>query len=122
MKALLRALLIVAAIAFALFAADQYFRHDLAGWTPDGDYSSPSTRVEATLPGAQDFSIADCVPGTVDPYGAPTPEEYSGTATVSVLSCRSKSGAITRSLSAMLFLTVAGLLVWLAVRRRAAKQ
>lgn len=117
----LRALIFVGAIASALFAVDLFLRHDLRGWTPEGDYNDPSTRVEAILPGARNFSIADCVPSTVEPFGGPTPEEYSGTATVTVLSCRSKSSAMTRSLSAAVFGAIAVLLCWLALRRRAAK-
>lgn len=117
----LKALFVLGAIASALFAVDLFLRHDLRGWTPDGDYNDPSTRVEAILPGGRTFSIADCVTGSVEPYGGPTPEEYSGTGPVEVLSCQSNSGAMTRSLSAAIFAAISGLLIWLGVRRRSAK-
>lgn len=106
----------VAAITFALMIAFLLVRHDLRGWTP-ADYSNPSTQVEATFAGANSFRIADCLPGTVDPYGDPTPEEYSGTATVTVLSCRSKLSAIAVVLG-YVAVALAGLALWRAMHRR----
>lgn len=106
----------LASIALVVIAAMLFLRHDLRGWTPNGDPHNPATVVEAARPGGAAFAIAECVPGTIDPYDTPTLDEYSGTATVTVLSCRSRSSAIAVILA---YVIVAGIaLVILRAERR----
>src|SRR5450432_3010447 len=87
--------------------------HDLRGWTPSGP-SKPDTVVQPTRPGAVAFTIAQCVPGTVDPWDGPAPDEYSGTATMTVLTCRSRGSALTIIVAYVAVL----LIVIFALRRR----
>ncbi|HYD87210.1 MAG TPA: hypothetical protein VEA80_07035 [Vitreimonas sp.] len=84
--------LILAAIGFLLIAGWLYVKRDLRGW--DGADPNDPTAIVATLPGKPNFTLEDCVPGTVYPYDVPTVEEYAGTATATVLICRSRSSAL----------------------------
>jgi hypothetical protein len=95
-------------VAIFLFA-----RHDLRGWTPSG-LSKPDTVVQPTRPGAVAFTIAQCVPGTIDPWEPPAPDEYFGAATMTVLTCRSRGSALTIIVAYVAVL----LIVILALRRR----
>ncbi len=83
---------VLALIGFALVLSVLFIWRDLRGW--EGMYPENPTRIVATLPGRSDFTIADCVPGTVEPHDLPSAAEYSGSASVTVLSCRSRSSAI----------------------------
>jgi hypothetical protein len=82
----------VMAVGLAVVAATLFLGHDLRGWTP-ADYSDPATIVEPSQAGRASFAIAECAPGTINPYDTPTSREYAGSATVTVLSCRSRSSA-----------------------------
>jgi hypothetical protein len=82
-----------------------FFQHDLRGGTP-ADYRNLSSVVEPTRPNARSFTVGECLPGTITPWGSPRPDEYSGNATVTILSCRSQTRAVTLLLS---YLAVAAL-------------
>lgn len=107
---------ILAAIAFVLIVAWLFLKHDLRGIAL-GDEEDPATIVEPLLPGRAAFTIAQCLPGSVEPYGSPTPEEYSGTATVAVLSCRSISSSVAIVLGYVV-LAVTSLVALRALARR----
>src|SRR5262245_16227154 len=87
-----RVALVPAAIGLLLIVGWLCVARDLRGW--EGADPSNPTLIEATLPGKPNFTLEDCVPGTVSPYDEPTPEEYDGTASVTVLTCRSRSSAL----------------------------
>lgn len=91
-KSSIRAPLILAAIGLLLIVAWLFVKRDLRGW--DGADPSNPTAIIATLPGKPNFTLDDCVPGTVYPHAGPTVEEYSGSATMTVLTCRSRSSAL----------------------------
>ena len=93
----------VAVASLVLVLAYLWNVHDLRGW--EGAYPEDPARIQATLPGKPDFTLADCVPGAIDEYGSPSAEEYSGSATVTVLTCRSRSSALTVLL---IYLALAG--------------
>ena len=106
---------VLALIGFALVLGVLFVWHDLRGW--EGMYPENPTRIVATLPGRPDFTIADCVPGTVEPHDLPAAAEYSGSASVTVLSCRSRSSAAAIVLA---YWAIAGsllFLVWVAINR-----
>mgnify|MGYP001610722585 CR=1 FL=1 len=92
---------ILALIGLVLVTATLFVRHDLRGW--EVPYLDGPQRLEPTVAGKSEFSIADCVPGTIDRYASPTAEEYSGSATVTVLTCRSRSSAIVIVLTYLAF-------------------
>jgi hypothetical protein len=102
-------------VSFVAVVAVIYLQHDLRGWSPN-DRHDPATIVEPTLPGKPAFAIAECLPGTVWPYEGPSAEEYSGAATVAVLTCRSRSSAIAIGL-AYLVLAIASLVLLCVVHR-----
>jgi hypothetical protein len=83
----------VALLGFVALGALLFLRHDLRGWPP-ADRGNLQAVIKPTHPGAGTFTISDCVPGSVDPWDTPRSDEYSGTATVTVLSCRSRASAI----------------------------
>ena len=101
----------LAAISFIVVAAVIYLKHDLRGWPPTSNRFAPTTVIEATLDGNRSFTFAECLPGSIDPYDFPTTEEYSGDATVTVLSCRSRSSAITIGLVYLLCLALVTFIV-----------
>ncbi|MEZ5960601.1 MAG: hypothetical protein R3C30_09280 [Hyphomonadaceae bacterium] len=85
-------MLIFSAIGFLLIVGWLYAIHDLRGWD-NADPNNPAL-IEATLPGRPNFTLEGCLPGAVQPYDQPTLEEYDGTATATVLTCRSRSSAL----------------------------
>jgi hypothetical protein len=95
-----------AVAGLVLVAAILFFRSDLRGWTP-ADPGDPAALVQPVDAAGAAFTIGDCVPGTVDPWGTPTSAEYSGSATVTVLTCRSHSSALTIELTAIAVAAVA---------------
>jgi hypothetical protein len=107
---------VLAFVGLVVTAAFLFLRPDLRGWTP-ADPDNPAAMVEPALPGMAAFAIGDCVPGTVSPWDSPTAAEYSGSATVTVLTCRSRSSAITIGL-AYLAAAAAALVILVAMRRR----
>jgi hypothetical protein len=106
---------ILAFMSFVAVVAVIYLQRDLRGWTPN-DWRNPATLVEPTLPGKPAFAVGECLPESVSPYQGPSAEEYSGTATVSVLACRSRSSAQAIAL-AYIVLVTASLIIVLAIRR-----
>jgi hypothetical protein len=96
-------------------AAFLFLKHDLRGWTPP-DPGNPAAVVEPARPGDAAFTIGECLPGSVNPWNAPTAEEYSGSATVTVLTCRSRSSAIAIMLACG-GAAIAVLVILLALRR-----
>lgn len=85
-----------AGVAFAglvLLLAYLWNVHDLRGWEPDS-YSEDPALIIATLPGKPNFRLADCLPGAINEYAEPRFEEYSGSGSLPVFACRSRSSAI----------------------------
>lgn len=108
--------LLALALALALDAAALFVQHDLRGWTPDNP-RDPAAIVAPTPAGGRAFAVRDCLPGSVRPWEPPTAEEYSGSATLTVLACRSRASAMPVAF-AYLGLVAAGLLLLLAGRGR----
>lgn len=90
---------------------------DLRGWTP-ADPTDPFGAIRSTPEGRRDFQPSHCMPGSIDRHASPQGREADGSATVSIMTCRSASSAITWvSLYGFLVLTAAPL-TWLASSRR----
>ncbi len=81
---------ILALLALALDAAALFVQHDRGGWTPDNP-RDPAAVVQPTPAGGGAFAVRDCLPGSIRPWEPPTTEEYSGSATLTVLACRSRA-------------------------------
>ena len=107
-------LLILAAIGLLLIVAWLFVTRDLRGW--DGADPNDPAAIVATLPGKPNFTLEDCVPGTVYPHAGPTPEEYVGSATMTVLICRSRSSTLVTMLGYLA--AVGALLLFLRSRKR----
>ncbi len=109
---------ILAFIGFVLVTIAQLNTADLRGWPPaqgPDDLANPETDLEPTRPGRSAFKLGECIRRTIA-YDVPTAEEYSGPATLAVITCRSRSGAIF-SLAAYT-LAAAGLLALVRIGRR----
>ncbi|MES2986827.1 MAG: hypothetical protein V4808_02875 [Pseudomonadota bacterium] len=85
--------------------------HDLRGWMPER-FDRATIIVQATRTELPAFEIGQCLPGTVSPWNEANAEEYQGSATVAVLTCRSKASFFT-----LLFTYLAIGLVILLLRR-----
>ncbi|MBN8944865.1 MAG: hypothetical protein J0H01_35510 [Rhizobiales bacterium] len=107
---------ILALLALALDAAALFVQYDLRGWTPDNP-RDPAAIVQPTPAGGSAFAVRDCLPGSVRPWEPPTAEEYSGSATLTVLACRSRASAMPVAL-AYLGVVATGLVLLLARRGR----
>lgn len=115
---------ILAAAGLILLLAVQLNTLDLRGWPPENgpDDLERMAGVGAVLqpsrPGAQSFTLADCLPRTIG-TDVPTVEEYSGTATLTVITCRSRAGAMA---NLAIYVAGAGILLIAihALRRRGA--
>lgn len=107
----------LAVLGLPVVATLIFFQHDLRGWTP-ADYRNRSSVVEPTRPSARSFTVGECLPGTITPWGNPRPDEYSGNATVTVLSCSSQARAVTLLLSYLAAAaSVLAVLYWMRRRR-----
>lgn len=93
-----------------------YLQHDLRGWTPDDQHNS-DTLVKASRQGESDFALSACLPGTIEPWNPPSAEEYSGSATLTVLTCRSRISAAVIMLSYLGGVALVYLILC-AIRRR----
>jgi hypothetical protein len=89
---------------------------DLRGWTPE-NRSDPATIVQPSRPGGVAFTLGECLPGSIRPWEPPTQEEYSGTATLTVLACRSRASAMP-FIAAYGAVVAVALVVLIAARRR----
>lgn len=109
---------ILAVIGFLAVATAQLNTADLRGWPPEkgpDDLANPETLLAPTRPGRSTFTLGECIRRTIA-YDVPTAEEYSGPATLAVITCRSRSGAIFNL--ATYTLAAAGLLFLLRLGRR----
>ncbi len=89
-------LLLVATAGFAAVLFGLLATTDLRGWPPSS--SGPAgAMLKATPEGSGDFRLTDCLPGTVEPHAVPRGEEAVGTATLSVIACRSTSSVLFAS-------------------------
>lgn len=77
--------------SLVLLAAFLFLHPDLRGWTPD--LTDPAASVVPTGRGGPAFSVNECLPGSVSPHELPDTEDRAGTATMTVITCRSKSSA-----------------------------
>ena len=70
------------------------FMHpDLRGWTPP-KWTDPAITVEPVRRNDAPFAVGDCLQGTIDAHSPPSTQEYDGTATETVFTCRSQSSAV----------------------------
>lgn len=65
---------------------------DRRGWTP-AEWKDPATLVEPVGRNDPPFFIGDCLPGTIRAQGLPRASDHADTASLTVLTCRSRSGA-----------------------------
>ena len=70
-----------------------FLSSDLRGWTPS-NWTDPASRVEPVHASDAPFTVGDCLPGTIDAYGLPNSQDYDGTATETIFTCRSQSSAV----------------------------
>ena len=91
---------ILAAAGLILLLAVQLNTLDLRGWPPEkgpddlGGMAGVGAVLQPSRPGGQSFKLDDCLPRTIG-TDVPTVEEYSGTATLTVITCRSRASAYT---------------------------
>lgn len=80
----------VAALGAACLVAGLSISPDLRGW-PSGSDAAVSPVFRGSSLGKADFTLSECLPWTVDLYASPKWSEYAGTATETVVTCRSHS-------------------------------
>ena len=102
----LRSIGLIAGIA-GLLAITLVVVPDRRGWTP-GNVADPSAIVVPTRLGGDEFTVRECLPGSIIPYAPPDGRDGASSATRTVLTCRSRSGfasimAVALGLSALLF-------------------
>ena len=104
--------ILLAVVGFLFVGLVQLSIADLRGWPPEkgpDDLAGMATVgavLEPARPGGRGFKLGDCLPRTIH-YDVPTVEDYSGTATLAVISCRSRSSVIATIAA---YLVVAGAL------------
>lgn len=117
---------VLAAIGLFVVGLMQLNTADMRGWPPEkgpddlAGMAAEGAVLQPSRPGGQSFKLADCVPRTIS-TDVPTVEEYSGTATLAVVTCRSRAGAMA---NLAIYVAGAGVLL-LAIRalsRRGATQ
>lgn len=101
------------AACFVLLVAWLSLHPDLRGQAPAGWYKA--TTVKRLNPEETPFSVDDCLPGSIDAYGAPTREENDGTATMTVFTCRSRSSVWTAICRYLIAVSIYP--VWLLFKR-----
>lgn len=106
-----------ATLGVVLLAGGLSATTDLRGWPSAADMSEPQ-RLISTEPGAADFTISDCLPWTVDLYTLPRVGDELGSATGTIVSCRSRSSAVRWLSVYTLAITSVGLVWALAARTR----
>jgi len=70
-----------------------FLHPDLRGWTPP-KWTDPAITVEPVRPSNSPFTVGDCLPGTIDAHSLPSTQDYGGTATATIFTCRSQSSAV----------------------------
>ncbi len=65
---------------------------DLRGHTPAA--WSDTTRIEPLHPQDAPFAVGDCLPGSINAYDVPSSKDNTGTATMTVFTCRSRSSVL----------------------------
>lgn len=101
---------LLAVVGFLFVGLVQLSTADLRGWPPEkgpddlAGLGASGALLKPARPGAQSFALADCLPRTIH-YDVPAAGEYSGTATVAVISCRSRASAIANVVA---YLALAG--------------
>jgi hypothetical protein len=104
----------IAVLGLAILMLVEFNKPDLRGW-PQNEPPEPSTVIQATRKEGAAFSVGDCLKGTIR-WDPPTLGEYSGTATLAVLTCRSRSRFMS-DLLAYLAAATASLVLVAALRR-----
>ena len=84
----------VAVIGAVLLAEGLSATSDLRGW-PGGSRPSSSDVLTPARPGDPAFRLSDCAAWTVDLHALPRSSEYQGTATETLVACRSTSSFIS---------------------------
>lgn len=82
----------LSAFCLLVLAAFLFLHPDLRGWT-SSDLTDPAASIAPTGRGGPAFSMNECLPGSVSPHELPDTEDRAGTATMTVITCRSKSSA-----------------------------
>ena len=106
---------VLAVLGLAILLMIEFSKPDLRGW-PQNEPPNPSTVIQPTRPEGASFFIGDCLKRTIR-WDPPTPEEYSGTATLAVLTCRSRS-KFTYDLLAYIALAITSFVLVVALSRR----
>lgn len=78
---------------FVLLVVGLSLHPDLLGQTPAAWHEA--TTVQRLRLQEVPFSVNDCLPGSINAYGAPSSEDNGGTATMTVFTCRSRSSVLT---------------------------
>lgn len=94
----------------ALVIAGLGITPDLRGWSPS-DPADPHAQIRSTPEGRRDFRPADCMPGSVDLHASPLGREAAGSATVSIMTCRSTSSAVV-GMAVYAAALIAAVLIW----------
>lgn len=79
-------------VGLVLVVGILFLRTDMRGWPPS-NWTDPAAVVEPIDKNDPAFTIGECLPGTIDPFQTPSGRDYGGTATIHVLTCRSRSSA-----------------------------
>jgi hypothetical protein len=105
---------VLAVLGFAILMIVEFNKPDLRGW-PQNEPPDPSILIQPTRSGGAAFFIGDCLDGTIR-WDPPASDEYSGTATLAVLTCRSRSKFLS-DLFAYAAVAIASLVIVVALRR-----
>lgn len=91
----------LSAFALLALAGFLYLSPDLRGWAPP-NLADPAGRVYPTSKGGPVFSLDQCLPGSMKSHELAESGDGAGTATMAVLTCRSRSSAISFGLAWLL--------------------
>lgn len=91
----------LSALALLALAGFLYLSPDLRGWAPS-DLDDPAARVFPTSKGGREFSLDQCLPGSMKSHELADSGDGAGTATMVVLTCRSRSSTIPFGLAWLL--------------------
>jgi hypothetical protein len=117
-KRALKAWAAFSATGLMLLLGILFLHPDLRGWTPP-KWSDPAITVEPVRVSDTPFSVGDCLPGTIDAHSLPSTQDYDGTATETIFTCRSQSSAVKITLIYLfLVLSYPGYRLLIGLRRK----
>lgn len=95
-----------------------FLHSDLRGWTPT-KWTDPAITVEPVRVSDTPFTVGDCLPGTIDAHSLPSTQDYDGTATETIFTCRSQTSAVKITLIYLfLVLSYPGYRLLIGLRRK----